>query len=195
MTRKYDWNEIQKAYDDGASWRKLSEIFGVSSRAIQLAIGRCEFKTTRSISEGNKLAYTNGKASSIMSKEAREALSIRQSTNNSGGKCKWYEVSGVRVQGTWERNLAIKLNEMGIEWHKVGASCPKYFSYEMDGRTRRYTPDFYLPEHDLFLEVKGYWWGDDKRKMDIVQTTYPNVKFVIIEKEEYNKILQGELVW
>lgn len=31
--------------------------------------------------------------------------------------------------------------------------------------------------------------------MDIVLQTYPNKKIVIIEKEEYNRIMQGELVW
>lgn len=65
----------------------------------------------------------------------------------------------------------------------------------MDGKVRSYTPDFYLPKENIYLEIKGYWWGDDKRKMEIVVETYKDTKFVIIEKEEYKKILQGELVW
>ncbi len=65
----------------------------------------------------------------------------------------------------------------------------------MDSKTRCYTPDFYLPEYDLYIEVKGRWWGRDREKMDIVMKIYPNKKIVIIEKEDYEKILRGELVW
>lgn len=65
----------------------------------------------------------------------------------------------------------------------------------MNGKTRSYTPDFYLEDYDLYLEIKGFWWGDDREKMDIVLETHPEKKICIIEKEKYEKILQGELVW
>lgn len=58
-----------------------------------------------------------------------------------------------------------------------------------------HTPDLFLKEYDVYLEIKGYWWGDDKRKMDAVKQQHPEKKIVIIEKNEYNRIMQGELVW
>ena len=63
------------------------------------------------------------------------------------------------------------------------------------GKTRRYAPDFFLPDYNCWLEVKGFWWGNDKRKMEIVTATYPDRRIVIVEQQEYNRIMQGELVW
>lgn len=131
---------------------------------------------------------------SRMGKEAREKLSERQSLQNSGGRSKWFEVNGVKVQGTWERDVAIKLNEMCVEWVKPKTN--KFiFKYEMDGKIRSYSPDFYLPEFDVYLEIKGYWWGRDREKMDLVASQYPDKRIVIVEKREFELIVGGEQVW
>jgi len=125
--------------------------------------------------------------------KARRKTSERQSLKNSGGKSKWYDVGGQKVQGTWERNVALKFNELSIKW--VKCKCNKdIIKYTIDDTEKSYTPDFYLPEYDLFLEIKGYWWGDDKRKMDaVLSQTDKNI--LIIEKCDYERILGGELVW
>lgn len=129
-----------------------------------------------------------------MGLKARKELSIRQSLHNSGGKSKWYVVNGVKVQGTWERNVATKLCEMNIKWSKPSTNTD-IFSYVKNGKVKSYAPDFYLPEYDIYLEIKGYWWGDDREKMKLVIEQHPDKKIVIVEKDEYKKILRGELVW
>jgi hypothetical protein len=126
--------------------------------------------------------------------ESRRATSNRMSLHNPGGKSKWYEVAGQKCQGTWERNVALKLEELDITWVKL-KTHKDILEYEMDGTIRSYTPDFYLPTYNVYLEVKGYWWGRDREKMDIVIKTYPDKKIVILEKEQYEKFLGGELVW
>jgi hypothetical protein len=129
-----------------------------------------------------------------MGQLARDRLSEKQSLNNSGGKCKWYNVNGVKVQGSWERDIALKLSEMQIEWVKPKTN--KFiFKYKINNKTKSYSPDFYLPKFDVYLEIKGYWWGNDRVKMKLIKEQYPTKKIVIIEKEEYKKILNGELVW
>lgn len=65
----------------------------------------------------------------------------------------------------------------------------------MNGKVKSYAPDFYLPSYDIYLEVKGYWRGNDKEKMKCVIEQHSDKKIIIIEKQEFNKILQGELVW
>lgn len=126
--------------------------------------------------------------------EAREKISAKLSINNKGGRCKWFEVAGQKVQGTWEQNAAIKFEEFGIRWQKLNTN--KYtFEYEMDGKSRSYTPDFYLPDYDVYLELKGRWWGRDKEKMDLVVEKYKDKRIVVIEKDDYEKLLRGELVW
>lgn len=126
--------------------------------------------------------------------ESKRKISEKLSINNKGGRAKWYEVAGQKVQGTWERNIALKFEELGVKWKKLKTNRDT-LEYVMDGKVRHYTPDFYLPEYDVLLEVKGYWWGRDREKMGIVLETHKNKDIFIVEKEQYEKILQGELVW
>lgn len=126
--------------------------------------------------------------------DAKRKIGQKLSINNKGGRAKWYEVAGQKVQGTWERNVALKFEELGIEWKKLKTN-KDILEYIMDGKLRCYTPDFYLPAYNVYLEVKGRWWGSDREKMDIVIRTYPDKNIVIVEKEQYEKFLGGELVW
>lgn len=126
--------------------------------------------------------------------ETKKKISEKLSVNNKGGRSKWYIVAGQSVQGTWERNVALKLEELGIRWQKLKTNRDT-LEYVMDGKTRRYTPDFYLPDYDVYLEIKGHWWGRDKEKMNIVKETHKDKNIFVAEKEQYEKILQGELVW
>lgn len=126
--------------------------------------------------------------------ETKRKISHKLSINNKGGRSKWYDVAGQKVQGTWERNIALRFEELGIEWKKLKTNRDT-MEYLMDGKVRCYTPDFYLPVQNLFLEVKGYWWGRDREKMDIVLKTYPDKNIIIIEKDQYDRFLGGELVW
>lgn len=141
--------------------------------------------------ETNKKLFENGlRKPSVMSQEARKRLSILQSEKNRGGKCVWHNINGISVQGTWELNVALKLNELNIEWRRGSP-----IEYEMNGKLKHYTPDFYLINENLFLEVKGYWWGDDKEKMDCIYNQYPDMKIVIVDKDKYKQFMRGELVW
>lgn len=126
--------------------------------------------------------------------ETRKRISEKLSINNKGGRSKWYTVADQSVQGTWERNIALKLEEMQIRWTKLKTNRDT-LEYVMDGKTRSYTPDFYLEDYDVYLEIKGYWWGNDKEKMRIVLSTHTDKNICVVEKEQYDKILRGELVW
>ena len=128
------------------------------------------------------------------SEETKKKISAKLSVNNKGGRCKWYEVSDQKVQGTWERNIALKLNELNIKWIKLKTNKDT-LQYELDGKTKSYTPDFYLEDYNTFLEVKGFWWGNDKNKMEAVIKQHSNIKIVIIQKDEYDLIMDGKLIW
>lgn len=130
----------------------------------------------------------------VWTEERRISLSIEQSIKNRGGKCKWFDYKGYKIQGKWELAIVQKLDELNIKWHKPRVNS-EVWKYTIDGKQKSYTPDLYLEQFDLFLEIKGYWWGNDKEKMNTVISQYPNKKIVIVEKEEYKKIMQGELVW
>ena len=135
-----------------------------------------------------------GKIGKKHTEETKRKISLKMSINNRGGRSKWYEVAGQKVQGTWERNCAMKFEEQNIVWEKLKTN-QHTFSYEINGKMRSYTPDFYLKDYDVYLEIKGRWWGDDRKKMDIVLEKYKDKKIIVVEKEKYEKILEGELVW
>lgn len=130
----------------------------------------------------------------VMGAEARLRLSKIQSLHNRGGKCKWFSYRGAKLQGTWELKVAKKLDELGVLWYKPHLK-KDIWSYVLDGKVKSYTPDFYLPTENIFLEIKGYWWGDDRRKMEAVATQHQEKRIVIVEKDAFKRLMRDELVW
>lgn len=68
--------------------------------------------------------------------------------------------NGVDLHGSWEVAYAKYLDEHQIVWKRN----TDLFSYEYNGKVRRYTPDFYLPETDEYVEIKGYKTDKDDAK-------------------------------
>jgi hypothetical protein len=128
----------------------------------------------------------------VMSEQARKELSIRQTLNNTGGRCKWYKVNGYKVQGTWERDLALHMTELGILWRKLAVGGD-IIEYTVAGVTKRYTPDFELLDTKLLLETKGYWWNKGKEKMKVVFEQHPELLdcIKIILKDAYKRLLNS----
>lgn len=48
-----------------------------------------------------------------------------------------------------------------------------------------YTPDFYLPEEDTYIEVKNFMWKYSKERDEKFRTLYPTLKLKLILKDEY----------
>ena len=59
--------------------------------------------------------------------------------------------STVMLESTWEKELAIRLDQLLIEWVR-----PEPIEYiGADNKVHHYFPDFYLPDFDLFLDPKN----------------------------------------
>lgn len=86
----------------------------------------------------------------------------------------------VLLESSWEVEVATKLDEHNIKWIR-----PKFIKWEDSlGKTRRYFPDFYLPDYDMYLDPKNpYCMNKDKEKMTIIEKcvniTYGDVKNII----------------
>lgn len=129
-----------------------------------------------------------GKPGKPHTAESKRKISLKMSAHNKGGRCQWYEVAGQKVQGTWEKNIAEKLESFGVLWEKL--KCNKHtLKYFLDGKERNYTPDFYLKDYDVYLEVKGHWWGDDREKMKAVSFAHPHKNIILIERPEYEWVM------
>jgi len=84
----------------------------------------------------------------------------------------------VSMDSTWEVAMAKRLDDLGVRWVRDDTLKLSYLT--RGRRKRKYIPDFYLPEHDLYIEVKGYWTDAARHKMKDVQKRNP-VKILIVE--------------
>ena len=87
----------------------------------------------------------------------------------------------VSMDSSWEVACAEKLDELGIRWERDPSLKLEYRTKKL--RLRNYIPDFYLPEYDIYLEVKGYWTDAAKWKMKDIMVRYPG-KIRLLESLE-----------
>lgn len=94
--------------------------------------------------------------------EAKSKISQAATKNNltkfdkpSGrGKRGYYK--GIYCQSSWELAYVIFCIDHKINFIRNN----KYFEYSFNGKLHHYFPDFYLPNTDTYVEIKGYF---DKR--------------------------------
>ena len=83
-----------------------------------------------------------------------------------------YTYKGVDLHGKWELAFAKFLDKHGIIWER----CKESFAYIFENVERRYTPDFYLPETEEYVEIKGYKIKKDEAKW----SQFPDDKILTI---------------
>jgi pyruvate/2-oxoacid:ferredoxin oxidoreductase beta subunit len=140
-------------------------------------------ETRRKLSEaGKKQKWTDERKRKLSESMKKAVEKYPESyTSSNRGRTKQVIVDGIKFQGQWELefyNYCIANNikiERSNEW----------FEYEWNG-TRKYFPDFYLPEKNTYVEVKGYETDRDKAKWK-----YFPKKLKVIKKEEIKKIRKG----
>lgn len=84
----------------------------------------------------------------------------------------------VSMDSSWEVACAKRLDQLGIRWIRNPSIKLKYTT--RGRRARNYIPDFYLPDHDIYIEVKGYWTDAARHKMKDVQSRHP-IRILILE--------------
>ena len=83
----------------------------------------------------------------------------------------------------WEANYARILNLEKIKWiHQ-----PKRFKLE----SQHYTPDFYLPKTNTYVEIKNFLAEYSKNRDLGFRKLYPQEKLILILKEDYKKLEQN----
>src|SRR3989338_1175918 len=76
----------------------------------------------------------------------------------------------------WEANYARLLDHLKIKW----VHQPKTFQLI----TQKYTPDFYLPDQDTYIEIKNYLSPYSKNRDDEFRKVYPDIKLTLILKSD-----------
>lgn len=93
---------------------------------------------------------------------------------------KKYNYKNYKLDSWWEVACARRLDELKLNWEPT--SDLRYFQYvDLSGIIRKYHPDFYLKDHDLYIEIKGAWTPEVIHKMKDVQERN-NFNLVIIDK-------------
>ena len=99
-------------------------------------------------------------------KAARGKAGIRKDINNT-----------IYFYSRWEANLARLFDYLDIRWiHQ-----PKTF----DLGSQKYTPDFYLPDRDSYIEVKNFLWKYSKIRDEKFRTLYPDIELILLLKKDY----------
>ena len=104
----------------------------------------------------------------------------------------------VSMDSTWEVACAERLDSLGVKWVRDPSMKIEYRDKKL--RLRNYIPDFYLPELDVYIEVKGYWTDAAKWKMkDVCQRNPGKIKIVesleeIKEIDEQTILSPGDFV-
>ncbi len=89
-----------------------------------------------------------------------------------------------------EYEFARLLDFYGVEWVYEPRSFP--LRWERGHVTEAFTPDFYLPDLDLFIELttlKSNLTAEKNRKMRQIKELYPDTKIMMLKKRDYLRLL------
>lgn len=104
--------------------------------------------------------------------------------NNVCGRVKMIEYNGVMLKGSWEVITAKWLDSFNIKWESE--VNPQFYFW--NGGDHLYFPDFYLPDHNVYIEVKGHKTDRDEAKWSQFKGT-----LVIIDNTNIKKLIDLNL--
>lgn len=90
-----------------------------------------------------------------------------------------------RYRSQFEINLARALAERKVTFEYEQAKL------EYIPKPRTYTPDFYLPEQNIYIEAKGHLDKGDRVKMQLIKQQYPDLDIRFVFVRATNKIYKG----
>ena len=108
------------------------------------------------------------------------------------GRSDGLKSDGVSFAHASERQFARLLDFYQIEWEYE----PRSFDLEWDGEghvTGRFTPDFYLPQYDLFIEITTLnqkLVTKKNRKVRRLRELYPEINCKIFYQRDYLSLVR-----
>jgi hypothetical protein len=171
--------QYNKKLKEGLVEKKYSNQF---TKAKELGLPTPEFSedTKRKISEkSRKQKWTKQQKENHSAAMKKAVLDNPESysSSNQGTRVKKVKYKGIILDSSWEVEFAIWCDNNNIKWERN----TKGFHYEWEG-DRIYYPDFYLPEMNKYVEVKGYEREKDKAKWKVVKD------LIIIKRAEIKLI-------
>lgn len=160
--KKRNSEAVTKAHKDGKipGWNDLSDKVNLN-RGWSKGLTKDTDIRLNKLSQILKASPNTRGRSYKHTQETKEILSKKrvEYLENNSKHCDWYEVSGIKVQGKLELVFANFLVK-----HKIQFSRKRILYQEH----RRYTPDFFLPDFNIYVEVKGFLYEKDKAKLNAI---------------------------
>ena len=125
-------------------------------------------------------------------KRAVEALEHKAGNEEPPATESTEEQAEIQFAHTSEEEFARILDFYHIAWQYE----PRTFVLERDEAgnvLKSFTPDFYLPEHDLYIEIttlKQSLVTKKNRKVRLLREHYPDVNIKLLYASDYNKLLE-----
>ena len=86
----------------------------------------------------------------------------------------------MKYRSKLEERIAELLQNLGVSFEYESTKVPYVIRHN-------YTPDFVLP-NGIYLEAKGYWDAEDRRKILAVKESNPGIDIRMVFQTPYNKI-------
>lgn len=84
--------------------------------------------------------------------------------------------NGFSMDSGSEKEFAMLLDSNNIQWVK---NKTVYFPYvDGEGKPRKYYPDFYLSEYDLWVEIKSKYYADKDKLLKYKLNAVPNIELL-----------------
>ncbi len=141
------------------------------------------------LSNSIKKAYADGKLTGraktkekeIVRKEKISKAMVGNPNGATSFRRRKIEYQGKIYKSSWEVLVAkyFVINNIQYEYEE------KTF---LLGERRSYTPDFFITDKNLFVEVKGYWRKENKEKFDLFLAIYPNITIEVWGKEKLKEL-------
>jgi len=103
----------------------------------------------------------------------------------------WRDDLGRFVRSSWEANYARFFTFTKTKWEYES----KTFWFPVKRGTRSYTPDFYLPDEDVYHEIKGWLDPKSMTKLKRMAKYYPDVKIVVIGSRWFSDANRKGMCW
>jgi len=155
-----------------------------------------QFRKNRSErSKGSKNNFYNKKHSeeSLVKMRTSASKNVRRGKDSNfygkiyHGKGEWFidrKENRYYLRSSWEVKYAKYLDNIEANWLYE----PKFFEFKLNGKDVTYTPDFYFPNGDFYVEIKGYWRNDAREKFEQFKINYPHIKIYVYGKKELKHI-------
>jgi hypothetical protein len=104
------------------------------------------------------------------------------------GKRFWSKELHQYVRSSWEVDIIRILDLLDIKYMYE----PRRFYFRKERES--YLPDLYIPEYDVWIEIKGWMDKRSRRRCDLFMKYHKDKSFIILEQVEYECILKEPIL-